>query len=280
MSQVIDILVVDDEPRNLDALEVILADPGYRLIRASGGDEALRLLLKHDVAAMVLDIQMPGLSGFELAQLVKGSRRFREIPIVFLTAHMMDDQDVIAGYGAGAVDYLTKPVKPEILRHKVAVFADLFRKTRALAELNETLETRVRERTAELERSESALRAAALQKDQFLAILAPRAAQPARAATHGARSAADRADPPLAPFERSLSVMNRQLAHMVRLNRRLARRRSHQRRSLGAQERAHRFGEGDPSRHRYDQAILRTTAADDLVRGRCGVVQLCGSERA
>src|SRR4051812_6242035 len=106
MSQAIDILLVDDEPRNLDALEVILADPGYRLIRARGGDEALGLLLKREVAAIVMDIQRPGVSGFELAQLIKGSRRFRKIPIVFLTAQKMEDQEVIAGYGAGAVDYL------------------------------------------------------------------------------------------------------------------------------------------------------------------------------
>ncbi len=216
MSQVIDILLVDDEPRNLDALEVILSDPAYRLIRAGGGDEALRLLLKHDVAAMVLDIRMPGLSGFELAQLIKGSRRFREIPIVFLTAHMMEDQDVIAGYGAGAVDYLTKPVKPEILRHKVAVFADLFRKTRALAELNETLEVRVSERTAELEKSEAALRAAALQKDEFLATLAHELRNPLAPLRMGLDLLL-RADPPLSQYNRTLSVMNRQLVHMVRL---------------------------------------------------------------
>jgi len=216
MSQAIDILLVDDEPRNLDALEVILSDPAYRLIRAGGGDEALRLLLKHDVAAIVLDIRMPGLSGFEVAQLIKGTRRFREIPIVFLTAHMMEDQDVMAGYGAGAVDYLTKPVKPEILRHKIGVFADLFRKTRALAELNETLEARVRERTAELERSESALRAAARQKDEFLAILAHELRNPLAPLRMGVDLLL-RAEPPLAPFERTLSVMNRQLAHMVRL---------------------------------------------------------------
>jgi signal transduction histidine kinase len=216
MSEAIDILLVDDEPRNLDALEVILSDPNYRLIRAGGGDEALRLLLKHDVAAIVLDIQMPGLSGFELAQLIKGSRRFREVPIVFLTAHMMEDQDVLEGYGAGAVDYLTKPVKPEILRHKIGVFADLFRKTRALAELNETLEARVRERTNELEKSEAALRAAARQKDEFLAILAHELRNPLAPLRMGLDLLL-RAEPPLPAFERTLSVMNRQLTHMVRL---------------------------------------------------------------
>jgi signal transduction histidine kinase len=216
MSDAIDILLVDDEPRNLDALEVILTDPAYRLIRASGGDEALRQLLEHDVAAIVLDIQMPGLSGFEVAQLIKGSRRFREVPIVFLTAHLIEDQDVLEGYGAGAVDYLTKPVKPEILRHKIGVFADLFRKTRALAELNETLEARVRERTTELEKSESALRAAARQKDEFLAILAHELRNPLAPLRMGLDLLL-RAEPPLNPFRRTLSVMNRQLTHMVRL---------------------------------------------------------------
>src|SRR4051794_17386973 len=140
MDHAINILLVDDEARNLDALETILADPGYQLLRAQSGDEALRLLLRHDVAAIVLDIRMPDVSGFELARLIKGRKRFGEVPIVFLTAHLVEDQDVIAGYGAGAVDYLTKPVNPAIFRQKIAVFAELFRKTRALAELNETLE--------------------------------------------------------------------------------------------------------------------------------------------
>jgi DNA-binding response OmpR family regulator len=154
MNEVVNILLVDDEQRNLDALEAILEGPGYCLLRAADADAALRHLLEHDVAAIVLDIKMPGVSGFELAQLIKGTRRYRQIPIVFLTAYLVDDRDVLAGYGAGAVDYLTKPVNPQILRHKIAVFADLFRKTRALALLNDTLETRVQERTAELERSD------------------------------------------------------------------------------------------------------------------------------
>jgi signal transduction histidine kinase len=217
MSQPINILLVDDEQRNLDALEAILDDPSYRLLRADQADKALRLLLDHDdVAAMVLDIKMPVVSGFELAKMIKGTKKFRQIPIVFLTAHLLDDQDILTGYGAGAVDYLTKPVNPEILRHKIATFADLYRKTRALAELNETLETRVRERTNELKKSEEALSAANEQKDLFLATLA-----------HELRN-------PLAPLRtgldillqqpeqtkmgaRTIAAMNRQLSHMVRL---------------------------------------------------------------
>ncbi|MFT3924023.1 MAG: response regulator [Myxococcales bacterium] len=216
MTETVNILLVDDEQRNLDALEAVLDDPSYRLLRADGAEKALRLLLEHDVAAIVLDIKMPVVSGFELAKMIKGTKKFRQIPIVFLTAHLLEDQDVLMGYGAGAVDYLTKPVKPAILRHKIGIFADLYRKTRALAELNENLETRVRERTAELEKSEEALRAADAQKDLFLATLA-----------HELRN-------PLAPLrtgleilmhepvqstqaKRTLGAMERQLTHMVRL---------------------------------------------------------------
>jgi signal transduction histidine kinase len=215
MPDPIDILLVDDEPRNLDALEAILTDPGYRLLRAGGGDEALRLLLENDVAAIVLDIRMPGVSGFELAQIIKGTKRFRQIPILFLTAHMMEDQDIVAGYGAGGVDYLTKPLNPVVLRHKLAVFAELFRKTRALAELNSTLEARVQERTAELERSEAALRAAARQKDEFLATLAHELRNPLAPLRMGLDLLLRKS--PAEDTKRTLSVMNRQLDHMVRL---------------------------------------------------------------
>jgi signal transduction histidine kinase len=210
----IDILLVDDEPRNLDALEAILADPSYRLLRAQDADAALRALLDNDVAAIVLDIKMPGVSGFELAKMIKDTRRFRETPIVFLTAYMVEEVDVITGYGAGGVDYLTKPVNPEILRHKVAVFADLFRKTRALAELNANLESRVAERTAELERSETALRAAAEQKDEFLAVLAHELRNPLAPLRTGLDTLLRRQ--PMGS-ERTLAMMNRQLDHMVRL---------------------------------------------------------------
>jgi signal transduction histidine kinase len=216
MPDVINILIVDDEARNLDALEAILDDPGYRLLRADEADKALRQLLENDIAAIVLDIKMPGISGFELAQLIKGTRRFRQIPIVFLTAYLVDDADVLAGYGAGAVDYLTKPVNPQILRHKVAVFAELFRKTRALAELTEHLETRVLERTAELERSEAALRAADEQKDLFIATLAHELRNPLAPLRTGLDLLLRQGEQsPL--VTRTLSIMNRQLDHMVRL---------------------------------------------------------------
>ncbi|HEX8114166.1 MAG TPA: response regulator, partial [Kofleriaceae bacterium] len=158
MEDPINLLLVDDEARNLDALEAILDDPDYRLLRADSADAALRQLLQNQIAAILLDIKMPGVSGFELANLIKGMKKYRQIPILFLTAYHLEDEDVLAGYSAGAVDYLTKPVKPQILRHKVAVFADLVRKTRALAELTDTLELRVKQRTEELESSEAALR--------------------------------------------------------------------------------------------------------------------------
>jgi PAS domain S-box-containing protein len=140
------ILIVDDEIRNLDALEVMLHSTGCTLIRAHSADEALLAMLRHEFAAMILDIKMPGMSGIELANLVKQRRRTQDVPILFLTAHLMEDEDVLRGYGVGAVDYLSKPIKADILRSKVAVFVDLYRKTRALAVLNEQLQAEISER--------------------------------------------------------------------------------------------------------------------------------------
>jgi signal transduction histidine kinase len=217
MEDPVNLLLVDDEPRNLDALEAILDDRSYRLLRADSADAALRQLLQNQVAAIVLDIKMPGISGFELANLIKGMKKYRQIPILFLTAYHLEDEDILAGYSAGAVDYLTKPVKPQILRHKIAVFADLFRKTSALAELNDTLELRVKQRTEELASSEAALRDANRQKDQFLATLAHELRNPLAPLRTGLDLLMQRPDAPVSASSRVLGAMNRQLDHMVRL---------------------------------------------------------------
>src|SRR5690606_36309045 len=133
------ILLVDDDPRNLDILEAVLACPDYRLTRAQTPEQALLALLDNSFAAIVLDIQMPGMSGLELAQLIKQRKRNRHIPIIFLTAYFQDDREILQGYSVGAVDYLTKPVNPQILRSKVAIFVDLFRTNHALAAANSAL---------------------------------------------------------------------------------------------------------------------------------------------
>ncbi|HTO04081.1 MAG TPA: response regulator, partial [Opitutus sp.] len=140
------ILLVDDEARNLDVLDSLLDSPEYNLVRALTAERALMLLLEGDFAAIVLDIQMPGMSGIELANLIKQRRRTQHIPIIFLTAYFQEDKDVLQGYGSGAVDYLTKPINPQILRSKIAVFVDLYRKTAALAASNRALELEVTQR--------------------------------------------------------------------------------------------------------------------------------------
>jgi PAS domain S-box-containing protein len=126
------ILLVDDRPENLRTLETVLAPLGYPIETASSGNEALRLLLARDFALILLDVRMPGLDGLETARLIKGRARTRDIPIVFLTAAKDELGDMIRGYGVGAIDYVLKPVDPELLRSKVAVFAELERSRRAL----------------------------------------------------------------------------------------------------------------------------------------------------
>src|SRR3569833_1762902 len=110
-----------------DKIKLLLLDAdGYTMLRAEDADRALRLLLEHDIAAIVLDIKMPRVNGIELAQIIKGTQRFRQIPILFLTALMLEDADVLSGYVVGAVVFLSKPFNPKIHRHKVAEYADLF----------------------------------------------------------------------------------------------------------------------------------------------------------
>src|SRR4051794_15329182 len=130
----VDILIVDDRPENLLALEAILEPLAQRLVRASSGEEALRKLLSTDFAVILLDVQMPGMNGFETARLIKSRERTRHIPIIFLTAISKEDSYVFAGYSVGAVDYLFKPFQPEVLRTKVAAFVDLHQRQKHLAE--------------------------------------------------------------------------------------------------------------------------------------------------
>ncbi len=196
----VNILIVDDEPRNLTVLETVLDDPAYRLVRAGSGDEALLALRVDEFAVLVLDIRMPGMNGFELAKMIKERKKTARVPIIFLTAFYNEDQHVLAGYDSGAVDYLHKPINAAVLRSKVRVFAELYRTSRALkvansalqaevaerrraetrlSELNETLDQRViertdalRERERLLKRLEGELREADRKKDEFLATLA------------------------------------------------------------------------------------------------------------
>jgi two-component sensor histidine kinase/CheY-like chemotaxis protein len=143
---IVNILIVDDEPKNLTVLETVLDSPRYRLLRAESADAALLMLLKHEFAVLILDVQMPGVTGFELAQMIKERKKTSEVPIIFLTAYYNDDQHVIEGYSTGAVDYLLKPVNPSILRSKVSVLAELFLKQRQLEEANRALSAEVAER--------------------------------------------------------------------------------------------------------------------------------------
>ncbi len=174
----VNILIVDDHPENLLSLEAILESLGEKLVRATSGREALRFLLDHEFAVILLDVQMPGMDGFETASLIRHREKSQHTPIIFLTAIDKSESHVFKGYSVGAVDYIFKPFEPEILKAKVAVFIDLFRKTRELQlqsellkrtnrelgkankamgsmneeirQLNEMLEARVAQRTEEL----------------------------------------------------------------------------------------------------------------------------------
>jgi len=154
----VNILLVDDNPKNILALEAILEGLGENLVKASSGEEALRCLLSQDFAVILLDVQMPGIDGFETAALIRQRQRSRNTPIIFLTAFSKSDQFIFQGYSLGAVDYLFKPLEPTILLSKVKVFVDLFKTTEEvqrqaseISRFNIELETRVSERTAELE---------------------------------------------------------------------------------------------------------------------------------
>ena len=153
----VNILMVDDQPSKLLSYEVILSDLGENLIKANSGREALEHLLKTDVAVVLMDVSMPEIDGFELAEIIRQHPRYQQTAIIFISAVHLTDIDQIKGYAHGAVDYISVPIIPELLRAKVSVFAELYRKTRQLARLNSELEQRVAERTADLQRVNSEL---------------------------------------------------------------------------------------------------------------------------
>jgi len=153
----VNILLVDDQPAKLLSYEAILRDLGENLVKTSSANEALQFLLKQDVALILIDVCMPDLDGYELAAMIRAHPRYQATAIIFISAIALTDLDRIKGYEYGAVDYVPVPVVPELLRAKVRVFVDLYRKTRQLEKLNAELEHRVAERTAELEQANSEL---------------------------------------------------------------------------------------------------------------------------
>jgi signal transduction histidine kinase len=198
-------LLVDDLEENLLSLEALLRREGLNLLKARSGDQALELLLEHDVALALIDVQMPGLNGFELAELMRGNERTRRVPIIFVTAgNTADSRWRFQGYEAGAVDFIQKPIEPDVLRSKAEVFFELFRQRQQIAEQRD-----------ELQKQAEALKEADRRKDEFLATLA-----------HELRN-------PLAPLRNGLDIlqrnpagensgeirnmMDRQLVHLVRL---------------------------------------------------------------
>jgi DNA-binding response OmpR family regulator len=154
----INILLVDDQPAKLLTYEVILSEPRENLIKAESAREALEYLLKNDIAIILIDVMMPDLDGFELAAMIRAHPRFQKIAIMFVSALALSDIDRVKACGHGAVDYVPIPVVPELLRAKVRVFAEFYRKARQLEVLNAELERRVEERTAELAHANAVLR--------------------------------------------------------------------------------------------------------------------------
>ena len=161
LTEKVNILLVDDQPGKLMSYELILQELGQNLLKASSAKEELEILLKNDVAVILSDVVMPDLDGFELAQMIREHPRFKETAIIFISAINVTELDSLKGYELGGVDYVPVPVVPGVLRAKVRVFVDLYIKTRALARMNDQLERRVAERTAQLE--------AAIERQELLA---------------------------------------------------------------------------------------------------------------
>ncbi|MBI4984701.1 MAG: PAS domain S-box protein, partial [Rhodocyclales bacterium] len=158
MPDKISLLLVDDRPENLVALEAVLGGQDLDLVKVMSGNDALRCTLKQDFALVLLDVQMPGMDGFETAELMRANPKTRHLPIIFITAGMKETHLQFKGYEAGAVDYLIKPFEPHILQSKVRVFCELYRQRRQLEENQAQLEAKIRERVSQLRESEERFR--------------------------------------------------------------------------------------------------------------------------
>jgi len=204
-------LLVDDLDENLMALEGLLRRPGLVLLKARTGLAALELLLTHEVALALIDVRMPGMDGFELAETMRGTERTRRVPIIFVTASSPDQQRRFRGYEAGAVDFLTKPVEPHVLCSKADVFFELWRERQEVARQRDELAIA----TAENARITAALQDADRRKDEFLATLAHELRNPLAPLRNGLEIL--KTDPPPEVAAPARQMMDRQLMHMVHL---------------------------------------------------------------
>lgn len=212
-------LLVDDLEENLLALEGLLRREGLVLLKARSGQEALEYLLKYEIALAFVDVQMPAMDGFELAELMRGTERTRRVPIIFLTAGSADRQRRFRGYEAGAVDFLHKPLEPDIIRSKADVFFELFRQRQEVAQQRDELRTATLENTRLLKESRQnadALKEADQRKDEFLAMLAHELRNPL-APVRNAVEILRLVGPSDPVVNKAREIISRQVSHMARL---------------------------------------------------------------
>jgi signal transduction histidine kinase len=212
-------LLVDDLPENLLSLEAVLRRDGLEILKATSGVQALEILLKHEVALALLDVQMPEMDGFELAETMRGNERTRRVPIIFLTAGSTDRTRRFRGYEAGAVDFLEKPLEPDILRSKCDVFFELYRQRQQIAAQRDALAATADENSrllAESRRYAAALQDADQRKDEFLATLAHELRNPLAPISNSVSILASSKSPPDVR-DQALGMMERQVKQMVRL---------------------------------------------------------------
>jgi signal transduction histidine kinase len=224
MREKVNILLVDDEPGKLLSYEVMLSSLGENLIKADSGRRALECILNNEIAVVLVDVVMPDMDGFELATLIHQHPRYQKTALIFVSAVQIGDLDYLRGYECGAVDYVSVPVVPEILRARVSVFVDLYRKTRELERLNQELEQRVAERTRELEATAARLREADRRKDQFMAMLAHELRNPLAPIRNAITLLKQLGPPPASAtaadwprLERVREIIDRQTGHMAHL---------------------------------------------------------------